>query len=79
MFGQSTRKMLLAAAVATGLLALIALRLRNAHAAPDDEHVSNFHLEEIPFNGRQAFEYLKQLSQSARAPAARTAWWFSNA
>jgi glutaminyl-peptide cyclotransferase len=53
--------MLMAGRFATGPVAL--------SASSPDEHVSKFRLEEIPFDGREAFEYLKQICAIGPRPS----------
>ncbi len=53
--------LLMAGRFATGPIAL--------SAASPDEHVSKFRLDEIPFDGREAFEYLKQICAVGPRPS----------
>src|SRR5262249_42715092 len=77
MRGLGGQGLFLAVVVAAGLFVLVGVLLVDVFhvnpwsepAAPSTETVSKFTLDQIPFDGRQAFEYLKQLCAIGPRPS----------
>ena len=80
MRGLSGQTLFLGAVVTAGVLVAASLLFDplGHSAAPPSETVSKLTVDDIRqrsgFDGREAYDYLKQLSRSARGRAARPGW-----